>query len=62
MIFIELNNGKKLNVLHISEISVEGNDIIYESAKGSLTEYREHFETEVEANAKYEELKSNLLI
>ena len=42
MVFVELNNGKKLNVLHISKISVEENDVIYESAKGSLDNIKEH--------------------
>lgn len=62
MIFIELNNGKKLNVLHISKISLNDKDVIYESAKGSLNNIIEHFESADEANAKYKELKKNLLI
>lgn len=61
MVFVELNNGKKLNVLHISKISVEGNDVIYESAKGSLDNIKEHFETSEEAQSRYEELQKDLL-
>ena len=62
MIFVELNNGKKLNVLHISKISVEENDVIYESAKGSLDNIKEHFDSSQEAEARYQELQKELLI
>ena len=62
MIFIELNNGKKLNVLHISKISVEENDVIYESAKCSLDNIKEHFDSSQEAETRYQELQKELLI
>lgn len=62
MVFIELNNGKKLNVLHISKISVEENDVIYESAKGSLDNIKEHFDSSQEAKTRYQELQKELLI
>ena len=62
MVFIELNNGKKLNVLHISKISVEENDVIQESAKGSLDNIKEHFDSSQEAETRYQELQKELLI
>ena len=62
MVFIELNNGKKLNVLHISKISVEENDVIYESAKGSLNNIKEHFDSSQEAETRYQELQKELYI
>lgn len=62
MLFIELNDGTTQNLGHISKITVEGTDVIYESARGSLEGYKEHFETEEEAQARFEELQSDLLI
>lgn len=62
MIFLELNDGRTENLLHISTIYVDDTDIVYNSARGSLDGYREHFETDTEAQARYEELKSKLLV
>lgn len=62
MLFVELNDGRRENILHISEIIVEGTDVIYKSAKGSLDGYREHFESENDAQARYQELQSLLLV
>lgn len=62
MLFVELNDGRRENILHISEIIVEGTDVIYRSAKGSLDGYREHFESENDAQARYQELQSLLLV
>lgn len=62
MIFIELNDGRRENLLHIGEITVEGSDVVYKSAKGSLDGYREHFETEDAAKNRYQELQNILLI
>lgn len=62
MVFIELNDGRRENILHISEITVEGLDVVYRSAKGSLDGYREHFDSETSAQARYQELQTLLLI
>lgn len=62
MIFLELNDGRTENLLHISTIYVDDTDVVYNSARGSLDGYREHFETDTEAQARYEELKSKLLM
>lgn len=62
MIFLELNDGRIENLLHISTIYVDDTDVVYNSARGSLDGYREHFETDTEAQARYEELKSKLLV
>ena len=62
MIFLELNDGRTENLLHISTIYVDDTDVVYNSARGSLDGYREHFETDTEAQARYEELKSELLV
>lgn len=62
MIFLELNDGRTENLLHISTIYVDDIDVVYNSARGSLDGYREHFETDTEAQARYEELKSKLLV
>ena len=62
MVFVELNNGKKLNVLHISKIYVDDCDVIFESAKGSLDAIKEHYESNDKANARYKELQNTLLI
>lgn len=62
MIFLELNDGRTENLLHISTIYVDDTDVVYNSARGSLDGYREHFETDTEAQARYEELKSKLLV
>lgn len=62
MIFLELNDGRTENLLHISTIYVDDTDVVYNSARGSLDGYREHFETDTEAQARYAELKSKLLV
>lgn len=62
MVFIELNDGRRENILHISEITIDGSDVVYKSAKGSLDGYREHFDSEDSAKARYQELQSLLLI
>ena len=62
MVFIELNDGRRENILHISEITIDESDVVYKSAKGSLDGYREHFDSEDGAKARYQELQSLLLI
>ena len=62
MIFTELNDGTTQNLVQIYKIDVEGKDVVYYSAKGSLDGYREHFETEADAQARYEELQNNLIM
>lgn len=61
MLFIELNNGTRQNLFHISEISIDKQDIVYLPAKSSLNDIREHFETEQEAQQRYTVLKQQLL-
>lgn len=61
MLYVELNDGRTENLMHISHINIDGNDVVYYSAKGSLDGYREHFETEQEAQNRYEELQNDLL-
>lgn len=61
MLFVELNDGTKQNLGHISEIKVDGSDVVYYGVKGSLDGYREHFETEDEARDRYEQLQKDLL-
>ena len=60
--FIELNDGRRINAVHIVQIDLKGKDIIYKSAKGSLDGIIEHFDSESEAEAKYNELQKKLLI
>lgn len=62
MLFNKINDNTNLNLGHISKIYLDGTNIIYESAKGSLDGYRENFETEEEAQARFKELQSDLLI
>ena len=62
MMFIELNDGRKQNTTHISSIELDGTDILYKAARGSLDAYTEHFETEQEAKSRYDELKDMLLV
>lgn len=61
MLYVKLNDGRTENLMHISHINIDGNDVVYYSAKGSLDGYREHFETEQEAQNRYEELQDDLL-
>ena len=61
MLYVELNDGRTENLMHISNIDIDGTDVVYYSAKGSLDGYREHFETEDEAQNRYEELQKDLL-
>ena len=62
MLYVELNDGRTENLMHISHIDIDGTDVVYYCGKGSLNGYREHFETESEAQDRYEELQKDLLI
>ena len=61
MLFIELNDRTKQNLGHISEIKVDGSDVVYYGVKGSLDGYREHFDSEEEAQERFEDLQKDLL-
>lgn len=62
MLYVELNDGRTENLMHISEINIDGSDIVYKSARGSLAEYREHFDDETSAQLRYTELQKDLLV
>lgn len=62
MIFIKLKDGRELNAIHISQIKTVDNDVVYEPAKGSLNDIREHYDTEQEALTRYAELSKLLLV
>lgn len=61
MMFLELNDGRRINLTHMSTIEVDGTDVVYKPAKGSLDGIREHFETSEEAQERYEKLQDDLL-
>jgi len=61
MMFLELNDKRTINLTHIGIIEVEGTDVVYKPAKGSLDGIREHFETEQDAQDRYEKLQDDLL-
>ena len=61
MMFLELNDGRRINLTHMSTIEVDGTDVIYKPAKGSLDGIREHFETSEEAQERYDKLQDELL-
>ena len=60
MMFLELNDGRTINIMHIGTIEVDGTDVVYKPAKGSLDGIREHFETEQEAQERFEKLQEDL--
>lgn len=62
MVFIEMNDGRRENILQFSEITIDGTDILYKQARGSVTPIVEHFDTEDGAKARYAELQSVLLV
>lgn len=61
MMFLELNDGRRINLTHMSTIEVDGTDVLYKPAKGSLDGIREHFETSEEAQQRFEKLQDDLL-
>lgn len=61
MMFLELNDGRRINLTHMSTIEVDDTDVVYKPAKGSLEGIREHFETSEEAQERFEKLQENLL-
>ena len=61
MMFLELNDGRRINLTHMSTIEIDGTDVVYKPAKGSLDGIREHFETSEEAQQRYEKLQDDLL-
>ena len=61
MLFITLNDGTKQNLTTISHIERDKTDVLYKTAKGSLDNIVEHFETEQEAEDRITELEGLLL-
>lgn len=61
MMFLELNDGRRINLTHMSTIEVDGTDVLYKPAKGSLDGIREHFETSEEAQERFEKLQDDLV-
>ena len=61
MMFLELNDYRRINLTHMSIIEVDDTDVVYKPAKGSLEGIREHFETSEEAQERYEKLQEDLL-
>jgi len=61
MMFITLNDGRTLNLTHMGLIEVDGTDVVYKPAKGSLDGIREHFDTAEDAQQRYEKLQDDLL-
>ena len=61
MMFLELNDGRRINLTHMSTIEVDGTDVLYKPAKGSLDGIREHFETSEKAQERFEKLQDELL-
>lgn len=61
MMFLELNDGRNINLTHMSTIEVDGTDVVFKPAKGSLDGIREHFETSEEAQARFDKLQSDLV-
>ena len=61
MMFLELNDGRKINLTHISTIEVDGEDVVYNPAKGSLDGIREHFETLEDAQDRFNQLQEDLV-
>lgn len=57
MYYVILNDGRKVNLLFTSKIYVQDTDVIYETSIGSLNVIKEHFNTNEEANSRYENLK-----
>lgn len=61
MMFLELNDGRRINLTHMSTIEIDDTDVVYKPAKGSLEGIREHFETSEEAQERYDKLQDELL-
>lgn len=61
MMFLELNDGRNINLTHMSTIEVDGTDVVFKPAKGSLDGIREHFETSEEAQGRFEKLQDDLV-
>lgn len=59
MIFVELNNGTKINLVHTSSIELHNKEVIYKQAKGS--DIVEKFDSESDAQTRYNDLKEDLL-
>ena len=61
MQFITLNDGRTINILHISHIEIVDTDVVYYPAKGSIDGIHESFETQEEAENRYNELQKLLI-
>lgn len=59
MLFTDSINGNKIPLAHISEINVQGKQVIFKEAKGGTIV--EDFDTEQEAQTRYNDLKKDLL-
>ena len=60
--FTTLNDGTIENLVHIVKIYVDGSNVIYERARGSLDSVVEYFDTPEQALARKIELMNQLAI
>lgn len=59
--FLTLNDGRTINLVHISNIDVRDTDVVYYPARGSLDGIIEHFESNEEAKNRYIEVQGKVL-
>lgn len=60
--FIKLNDGRTVNLMHICEIMLDNNSVVYKPARGSNTDIREWFDTSELATKRYEEIVNQIMI
>lgn len=58
--FTTLNDGAMVNLVFVSKIYLDGSNVVYENAKGSLQSTVEYFDTTEQATQRYNKLKSEL--
>ena len=62
LMFITLKDGRRINIFHIAGIQRTNNQIIFKSARGTMSDIIENYNTVEEAITRYNELNDMLVV
>lgn len=60
--FVELNDGRKVNMIWVISFYQDKNKVIFEMAKGNSVRVEEIFESDSEAEARVDELEKEFIV
>lgn len=60
--FVELNDGRKVNMIWVISFYQDKNKVIFEMAKGNTVRVEEVFDSESEAESRVDELEKEFIV